>query len=292
MARFLPRLNAVRAFDAAGRHGSFSRAAQELNVSHAAISRHVRGLEADLGVQLFKVVQRGVELTPAGQAYLARIGPALDEISTASESIRERDETTISVTSEPTFAAKWLMPNLGHFKRAHPDIEIRISSSASLADIRNFEFDIAVRYCRELPSGVETDLLSDSPMFPFAAPDFPEVQQPNDMLKQPLLNEDAGLLWRRWFERAGIPDPRLPEKPEFYAWLLAIEGALAGQGVVLLSEELAHTDVAAGRLKKLYPVGLTIGSYYLVYRADIGRRKALKAFRAWILGATTAFRSA
>ena len=148
MARFLPKLNAVRAFESAGRHGSFSRAAAELNVSHAAISRHVRGLEADLGVQLFKVIARGVELTDAGRLYLSKVEPALDEISAASEVLRERDDASISVTCEPTFAGKWLMPNLGHFKRAYPDVSVRLESAPKLADIRNFEFDIAVRYCR------------------------------------------------------------------------------------------------------------------------------------------------
>lgn len=291
MARFLPKLNAVRAFESAGRHGSFSRAAAELNVSHAAISRHVRGLEADLGVQLFKVIARGVELTDAGRLYLSKVEPALDEISAASEVLRERDDASISVTCEPTFAGKWLMPNLGHFKRAYPDVSVRLESAPKLADIRNFEFDIAVRYCRALPPGLEADLISDSPMFPFAAPGFPEVEHPNDLLGQTLLNEDDGQLWSSWFARAGIVDPVPPGRHENYTWLLAIEGALSGQGVVLLSEELAQSDVAAGRLKKLYPIGLELGSYRLVYRTDVGRRKTVRAFRTWILDMTSGFRA-
>ena len=121
MSRYLPPLNALRAFEAAGRHQSFSRSADELNVSHAAVSRHVRGLEKRLGVQLFKNVARGVELTEMGRQYLDQITPALEQISQASESIRRREDGKLSISCEPTFALKWLMPRLGHIFEALKD---------------------------------------------------------------------------------------------------------------------------------------------------------------------------
>lgn len=290
MPRYLPRLNAIRAFEAAGRHQSFSAAAEELNVSHAAISRHVRGLEQDLGIQLFKIVARGVALTEEGRRYLAAVTPALDALSEASETIRSTEEGSLSISSEPTFASKWLMPNLGAFKRAHPQIDVRLVSSPELADIRNREFDLALRYCNELPAGLEADLISASPMYPFAAPDFPDIACPSELLRHPLLHEDHGQLWKRWFAKAGIADPGLPRKPQRYGWLLAIEGALAGQGVVLIPQELAQADMDAGRLKRLSPLGLALGSYRLVYRKDAGRRKAVAAFRDWIIERTAIHR--
>ena len=135
MPRELPPLNALRAFEVAGRHNSFSGAAVELNVTHAAISRHVRGLEKRLGVQLFKTVSQGVDLTEAGAKYLRTITPALDQIAEATTAVSCKSDRSILVSCEPTFAVKWLMPNLGSFEDAHPGIEVQVQSTPKLADV-------------------------------------------------------------------------------------------------------------------------------------------------------------
>ena len=173
MSRYLPPLNALRAFEAAGRHQSFTGSADELNVSHAAISRHVRGLEKQLGVQLFKNVARGVVLTEAGHGYLKEITPALDRISQASEHLRCRADGNLSISCESTFAMKWLMPRLGSFRNQYPEIDVTLVSSNSYADIGNNEFDLAVRCCASVEQGLEFDTISNTPYFPYGSPQLP-----------------------------------------------------------------------------------------------------------------------
>ncbi len=290
MPRYLPTLNAVRAFEAAGRHESFSGAAQELNVTHAAISRHVRGLEKQLGVQLFKKVARGVELTESGKAYLVKITSALDQVSEASEALRDKQSGTLSISCESTFAMKWLMPRLGEFQETFPDFDVSLVSSSELADIKNNEFDLAVRYCRQVSEGLNFDLISTSPVFPYGIPEFSEAVTPGDLLQYRLLHEDKGQTWTRWFAKAGLPDFKIPQKPNPLSSLLAIEGALAGQGIVLASPELVAKDVENNRLKRLSDVRLDFGRYYLVYLKEVARRKPVAAFRQWIINSTTEFR--
>ena len=149
----LPPLNALRAFEAAGRHQSFSRAAEELGVSHSSISRHVRGLEDRLGVQLFRDLPRGLALTEYGAAYLAQVSPALDAIAYATEGLVEVPQGTVWVNSETLFAAKFLVPRLGDFYAQHPEVEIRLEASRQLADVARYETDLAIRFERYGPTG-------------------------------------------------------------------------------------------------------------------------------------------
>lgn len=290
MPRYLPSLNAVRAFEAAGRHESFSGAANELNVTHAAISRHVRGLEKQLGVQLFKKIARGVELTDNGKTYLKKITPALDQISMSSEGFRNKNIGSVSISCEPTFALKWLMPRLGEFQDIHPEIDLRLVSSIDVADIKNNEFDVAIRYCTQEYEGLERDLISAIPVYPYGVPSFSFASTPSDLLQYRLLHEDKGQLWTRWFEKAGHENFKLPKNANPLSSLLAMEGALAGHGVVLTSPDLVASDVAHNRLKCLSNIGLDFGGYYLVYLNEVGRRKPVSTFRKWVVSATSGFR--
>ncbi|MEH6631484.1 MAG: LysR substrate-binding domain-containing protein [Halopseudomonas aestusnigri] len=290
MPRYLPPLNAVRAFEAAGRHESFSGAAKELNVTHAAISRHVRGLEKQLGAQLFKKIARGVELTENGKIYLAKITPAMDLVSEASEALRCQQTGTLSISCEPTFAMKWLMPRLGEFQEKFPEVDVSLVASSVLADIKNHECDLAIRYYNQVPIGISCDLISTSPVFPYGIPTFAEADLPGDLLKYKLLHEDKGQSWTSWFAKAGHANFQTPQKPTPLSSLLAIEGALAGQGVVLASAELVAKDVENGRLKRLSNVSLDYGRYYLVFLNEVVRKKHVAVFRQWIISSTTEFR--
>lgn len=289
MPRQLPPLNALRAFEAAGRHGSFTGAAGELNVTHAAVSRHVRGLERRLGAQLFRTVSRGVELTETGAEYLSRISPALDRIGEATEAVSALSGV-ISISCEPTFAAKWLMPRLGEFQDAHPDIEVRLVSSPKLADLARYECDLAIRFLREGRSDLPSTPISSSPVYPYGAADFPVAERPADLSRHRLLHEDRGDLWRRWFADAGAPEAAPPGRTSPLPTLLAIEGALAGHGVVLASEELVAADVRAGRLKRLSAHGYPWGDYFLVSLPETMRRRPVRAFRDWFVAATADLR--
>lgn len=291
MARYMPNLNALRAFEAAGRLGGFSQAARDLNVTHAAISRHVHALEHQLGIPLFSRATRGVVLTDQGKAYLARITPALEAISKASEAVRVERANNLTISCETTFAMKWLMPRLGAFERAHPRIDVSLDASSTLVDIADNSVDLAIRYSRVAPEGLGVDLLSSSPMYPFAAPDMVGDKTATDISEMRLLHDDDGTLWREWFRKAGIPDVALP-KPRRFNSLLAMEGALAGQGVILTSAELAAGDVAKGRLVQISTTGLTYGAYRLLYRQEALRRRPLATFRKWLIEETAVFRTA
>jgi LysR family glycine cleavage system transcriptional activator len=290
MSRYLPPLNALRAFEAAGRHQSFTGSADELNVSHAAISRHVRGLEKQLGVQLFKNVARGVVLTEVGHRYLREVTPALERISQASEQLRCRAEGNLSISCESTFALRWLMPRLGDFRDQFPAIDVTLVSSNKYADIGNNEFDLAIRCCGAVDQGLEFDTISNTPYFPYGSPELPKPDKPEDFLTHGLLNWDTGQMWTRWFAKAGLGEEKIHRSPRPFDSLLAIEGAVAGQGFVLASPELVAIDVNRKRLKKMSSIGLDFVGYFLVYSKQSGRRKAVAAFRKWLAEETIAFR--
>ena len=287
MQRQLPPLNALRAFEAAGRHQSFSRAAEELGVSHSSISRHVRGLEDRLGVQLFRDLPRGLELSRDGAAYLAQISPALDAIASATEGLAETQQGTVAVNSEPLFAMKWIMPRLTDFYAQYPDISIQLEASRQLADVARYEADLAIRFVH--PGGVypNSELLSDAPLYPFASPLLvpKPIDDPKELLDYPLMGDRTNGTWHVWFEAAGSNVP--PEKIPVSQWrlksLLAVEAAIAGQGVLLTSVEVVSHEVALGRLNQLSDVGFREGGYHLVRSEGAMRRKPVRIFRDWLV---------
>jgi len=290
MPRQLPPLNALRAFEAAGRHENFSRAAEELNVSHAAISRHVRGLEQRLDVQLLVRAARGVELTKAGADYLSKVRLAFDDIAAATGELSEQTYGTVSVSCEATFAIRWLARRLGGLRQKHPQIEIDFDATNELADVAKSQCDLAIRFCSRPYKGLESDLLADCVFYPYCSPDMNIPDTPAGLLDYPLLHERRGIFWRRWFAEAGIEDVVLPPLTGGHASLLAIEGALSGQGFAILSHELVSRDVEEGRLKRAFPIGMKYGSYRLIYRRESLRRKELRILRDWLLDETSVLR--
>ena len=293
MLRNLPPLNALRAFDAAGRHQSFSRAAEELGVSHSSISRHVRGLEDRLGVQLFRDLPRGIELSPDGAAYLARIAPALDAIGDATDGLAEQPLGSVTVNAETLFAIKWLMPRLEDFQAAHPEVEVRLEASRQLADVARYEADFAIRFVRPGGRYVNAELLSNAPLHPYAAPglvDLP-LTSPADLLRYPLRRDRTPDTWRRWFDLAGVPLPPDFALPDWrMSSFLETEAAIAGQGILLISGEVVAHEVAQGRLVQLSDLGYREGSYQLLHGEGVLRRKASRVFREWILDKSAGWR--
>ncbi len=293
MSRELPPLNALRAFEAAGRHQSFSRAAEELNVSHSSISRHVRGLEDRLGVQLFRDLPRGLELSQDGAAFLAQVSPAFDAIAHATERLAERPKGAISISAEPLFSVKWLVPNLHRFSDQQPDIEIEIEASSQLADVARYEADLAVRFVAEGGSYPNAELISDAPIYPYAAPSLmaEPASSPLDLLKYPLIRERSAAVWPRWFGQQGIDlAENTPLLVRRFSSVLAYEAAVSGQGILLHSEEVVCRDVAAGRLVKAYDVGVRDGGFQIVHSEGALRRKSVRLFRDWLLTETAQWR--
>ncbi|WP_299621010.1 LysR family transcriptional regulator [uncultured Tateyamaria sp.] len=292
MSRTLPPLNALRAFEAAGRHQSFSRAADELGVSHSAISRHVRGLEARLGVQLFREAARGVALSPEGQHYLQRITPALDVIGEATEGLADAPAGRVVVNSEPVFATKIVIPILAKFQQDLPGIELRLVGSNDLADLDRYEADLAIRYAKTGALDQPSDLLSDAAIYPFAAPGYlkDDKLRPTDLLERPLLRDRGPNIWIDWVRHAGF-DVEVPDNPWRMRAALALEAAVHGAGIYLGASDGTYLDETAGRLVRVSDVGFKQGSFHLLTSGQAGRRKAVRQVRSWLLEHTQALRS-
>lgn len=294
MSRNLPPLNALRAFDAAGRHESFSRAAQELNVSHSAISKHVRGLEDRLGVKLFRDQARGVVLTGAGARYLDRVAPALDAIAEATEDATGRAEGAVVVNSEVAFAVKWLMPNLGDFHEMHPDIELDIDATSQLADIARYETEVAIRFVLSGTPDRDAVLVSDAWVYPYCTPGMAARidGRPEALLQHRLLRDRSGDPWADWFAAAGVSVLYQSIKPrKRMRAILAHQAAVSGQGVFLGSAENVAQDVAEGKLVKCFDIGFWQGSYFMMFGDGVLRRRPVRLFRDWLLSRTQQFRS-
>lgn len=291
MARSLPPLNALRAFEAAGRHQSFSRAADELGVSHSAVSRHVRGLEDRLGAQLFRDLPRGVALTQAGARYLSSLTPAFDRIAEASEMFDKRPAGLVTIDAEPLFATNWLLPQLSDFYQRFPDIDVQLEANPELADVARYEADLAIRFFHAGPKDQTAPLLSNAPLCPYAAPDL--VGEPltsQELLTLPLLRDRREDTWRVWAVAAGCTPPENTGGRRLRA-RLSYQAALLGHGVLLTSAEIAQADVAAGRLVKCSDIGIRMGSYHLVSGEGVTRRSAVRLFRDWLLDQSVGLRS-
>ncbi|KMW60510.1 Glycine cleavage system transcriptional activator GcvA [Candidatus Rhodobacter oscarellae] len=294
MSRSLPPLNALRAFEAAGRHQSFSRAAEELGVAHSSISRHVRGLEDRLGVGLFQAVSQGVALTEAGRRYMAHITPAFDQIAEATDAISGRPEGLLVVNSEPLFALKWLIGRLSGFKRAHPEVDLQLEATGELVDLARYQADLVIRFFKTHTPEGPADLISDRGMYPFATPQIAAtINRPLDILRHPMLQDRGGNTWGAWFDLVGgAPPEALPQLGRRMRASLSIEAAVAGHGVILTSSEIVTGHVARGELVQLFDVPLRLGAYYLLIREDARRMKPVRAFRAWLLAETVELRDA
>ncbi len=296
MARRLPPLNALRAFEAAGRHLSFTKAAAELNVTPAAVSHQVKALEAYLGTPLFRRVTRALLLTDAGQAALPLLYDGFDRLEAAVERMRAHDTGgEIKVSAAPTFAAKWLVPRLDRFRAAHPEIDVRIDAINRLVDLGREDVDVAIRYglggypgCREDP------LLADETIAPMCSPALLEgthpLREPADLHWYTLLHVEFNVQfsswpsWDMWLRAAGVDGVDTSRGVVFSQENMAIQAAVDGQGVTLASTIWTKEDLAAGRLVRPFEVSLPLNfSYFIVSPAATADRPKVTAFREWLL---------
>jgi LysR family glycine cleavage system transcriptional activator len=287
MARNLPPLNALKAFEAAARHESFTAAAAELNVTHAAVSRHIRELEGWLAVKLFVRTGRGVELTERGKSYATDVTRGFDILSLATDNIsgrrrRRRHQLTVSV--EPSFAALWLVPRLGRFTAANPETELIVDSADRLVDFSRNEADVGVRYGRGVWSNVAADLLARTHMTPVCSPKLlqeKKVRSPRDLPPSLLLQEETRRYWNEWLQAAGAADLVSPEGPTL-GLHLTIPAAEAGQGFALADEVIAGDALVGGRLVRPFAVSIESYGYYFVRAADRKESRAVTALHTWL----------
>ncbi|WP_374636134.1 LysR substrate-binding domain-containing protein [Paracoccus sp. (in: a-proteobacteria)] len=280
--RRLPPLNALRAFEVAGRKLSFRAAADELGVTQGAVAQQIRLLEEHLGLALFKRLPRGVALTPQGAVYLAGVGRAFDTLSEATGQLLQRADTiTISVT--PTFAAKLLIPRLADLAAAVPGVELRTLASEVISDFDRDGVDIAVRLTRPpFPSGLEARLLFRQDLVAVASPHLVgNMALPLDAARLrglPLLH-DAHDHWPMFLPGAA----KLPGAV-FNQTTLALDAALAGQGVAIVARAVVMADIAEGRLLQVAQSGQTTGlDYYIVRKRRAQPAKTLDAVWNWCL---------
>lgn len=288
MARRLPPLNAVRAFEAAARHLSFTRAADELNVTQAAVSHQIKGLEETLGLALFRRLNRGLVLTEAGQAYLPPLREALDLVADATARLRQSGGTgLLTVSTMPSFAARWLVPRLPRFQRLHPDVDVRLSSTSQLVDFATQDVDLAIRFGRGAWPGVSAERLMEEDVFPVAAPSVrdgpPPLRAPQDLRGATLLHDDFVITWGDWMRAAGVADMDCSRGPSFDDTGHLMQAAAAGHGVALARRVLAADDLAAGRLVRLFDVALPSAlAYWVVAPPHYLKRPKVRAFRDWL----------
>lgn len=300
----LPPLNALRAFESAGRHLSFSRAAIELHVTPGAISQQIRALEDHLEVELFRRMNRAIVLTDAGQLFLPLISSGFEQFAEAVALLRERRSGgPLTITSAPSFVSKWLIPRLASFKAAHPQIDVRIDTSDRLVDFRHEDIDVGIRFGNGVYPELETIYLFSFELIPVCAPSLMHegrgLRRVSDLRHHTLLHSnyvdlDAGFPdWAMWLKVVGADDIDTSRGIYFNQSDQLFEAALEGQGVALLANVMAEPEIRSGRLVQPFTTSLPVKmNYHLVTSPAKARLDKVQAFREWVLAESAYLREA
>lgn len=288
--RNVPPLRALRAFEASAKHSSFTKAAEELFVTQAAVSLQIKQLEQLLGVVLFQRNARGLELTAEGQLYLADVRSALTILQEATDKISRRSRHgLLTVSVLPSFASKWLVPRLGQFQQAHPDIDVRIAAFDRLVDFERDQVDLAIRYGRGEWPGTHAELLLKEDVFPVCSPkllkqDKP-LKQPEDLANFPLLHDDFSREdWRMWLMAAGVEGVDPERGPSFSHTSILLEAAASGAGIALGRTPLVRRDLESGRLVRPFDISLPSEyAYYVVTPLATAEEPVNVLFRDWLM---------
>jgi LysR family glycine cleavage system transcriptional activator len=289
MRRFCPSLTDLQAFEMAARHSSFTHAARELCVTQGAVSKQVKQLETFVGVQLFLRVRQGLVLTEAGRVYLKKVESALSKIEAASLDLiaHQGRGGLLSLTSMPTFGARWLIPRLALFLRHRPDIRVEFLPHRQGYDFSSPDLDAAVRFGDGIWPGSRADYLVGREVVPVTAPDAPAArcERPEDLLRYPLLHHtSAPEAWPEWFEQAGLDVRRSWEGSRFDQYSLLSQAAAAGFGVALVPRCLVEDELRDGRLVAALASDIqSRRAYYLCYPEQKADLPSLVALRDWLL---------
>lgn len=291
MARSLPPLNGLRAFEAAARHLSFTRAAEELHVTQAAVSHQIKGLEERLGMRLFRRLNRALMLTDEGQRLFPAVRDAFERLAEAVEGLRARDTAgPLTVSVLPSFAAKWLVPRLSRFQERFPDIDLRITALERLVDLARDDVDVAIRFGSGTWRGVHAEMILADRVTPVCSPALAQrLRDPADLAHVTLLHETMEPMrnfpdWAAWLQAAGVNGVDVSRGLRFSHTHILLQAAIDGRGVALGQAPLAADDLAAGRLIAPFALSLPVGyAYYLVYLPEAAERPKIKAFREWVL---------
>lgn len=293
MPRSLPALSALLAFEAVARRLSFSRAAEELHVTPGAVSQQVRALEQRIGEALFMRTRRSVALTSAARVMLPDVQSALQLLARATEErVPAPKGRTVSISVAPSFASKWLLPRLSLFTEKHPEIDLRISATVSLAEFGREGTDLAIRFGRGNYPDLQSEKLFSESLTPLCSPRLRSargLRRPADLQHVRLLHDTsvpgAGEPnpWARWLQAAGARDVPADSGLSFTLAEHALQAAIDGAGVVLGRLGLAEGDIEAGRLVRPFKLALTLDvGYFLVMPRRRRERPEIQCFREWI----------
>jgi LysR family transcriptional regulator, glycine cleavage system transcriptional activator len=297
MIEHFPGLRTLRAFDAAARNLSFTRAAEEMGVTPAAISNQIAELEDQLGLTLFIRTSRSMRLTREGEILSVASAESLETLAKALHRLKRlENRNQIRVTSTPSVAAKWLVPRLDNFLEAFPSADVRIDVSNTLVDFDRDDVDVAIRFGAGKYPGLRADLLFNDTLSPVCSPSIitkdKPLQVPKDLLRHTLIHLEWQAQgspwpnWRMWMQAAGIRDFDEKRGLHFGQTSLTIQAAIEGQGVALGDSNLVADDLAAGRLVKPFDLSLKAPdafSYFLITRLDTKDAPMVNAFRDWCL---------
>ena len=285
MIRRLPPLNALKAFEAAARHESFTRAAEELNVTQGAVSQQVKALETTLAVRLFDRERQRLAITAAGREYLGVVRDALDRIALGTQNlVRRQSAGVLTVSTSPDFAAKWLVQRLGRFAESHAGIDLRVSATTHHVDFACEDVDLAVRHGDGNWAGLDVVRLCAERLFPVCSPRLARrISTASDLLKFPLLRLDDWAAWKRWFAAAGVSEP-VAHGPILNRASMLIDAAIDGQGVALARTALAASDLINRRLVRPSDVSLRMSNtYWIVCPKATAHTPKIIRFRNWLL---------
>lgn len=290
MARRLPPLNALRAFEAAARHASFTSAAQELFVSQGAISRHVSALERWLQVQLFSRHARGIEMTPKGEVFFRSVRGALDQLEYGARQLQQKpDQKTLRLKLPPTFAIRWLVPRLARFHAFRPDIDVQITTSHQPVNFDREDVDACIHSDTHPLPDAKCRRLFGELLLPVCSRSLlersPSLNSPRELAKHVLVcSLHRPRDWPTWLNAAGVHDIDGNNGIKVENSALAYQAAIDGLGVVIAQRTFVQEDLKSGRL--IAPFALQVsgdGAYYLGYPTERPKGERVAAFEAWIL---------
>jgi LysR family transcriptional regulator, glycine cleavage system transcriptional activator len=286
MAVRLPPMQALRAFEAAARERSLTRAAESLNVTHGAISHQIKSLESDLGVRLVERNGRGIRLTDDGERFASRVRAAFAELTTAVHDITARaNPRSLRVSVVPSFAARWLLPRIRDFLAAHPDVDLDVRSNMANIDFQRDDSDVAIRYGHGDWQGVAAEHLLDDWFFPVCSPKIANghvPSRPEELARYTLLRSDDEP-WKPWFDAAGLDWPEPTRGPIFSDLSHGLQAAIEGHGVALARSSLLANDVRNGILVRPFDIVAPASrKFWLVYPPRSAGTPKLALFRQWL----------
>jgi LysR family transcriptional regulator, glycine cleavage system transcriptional activator len=289
MRRRLPSLNALKAFEATARQESFTKAAHELCVTQGAVSQQVKGLEDELGVRLFRRERQRLVITDAGRAYLEVVRDAFDRLAMGTERLLQRQKSgTLTITTSPNFAAKWLVHRLGRFAEAHPGIDLRVSASIQHIDFAREDIDLALRHGDGQWPGMHVTRLCTEELFPVCSPRLLSgrgaLRLPRDIKHHTLLHVNGTDGWASWLARVGVDGVDFKRGIVFNQASMAIDAAVDGQGIALARTALASWDLISGRLVRPFAQALEAPyAFWIVCPKSAADLPKISTFRNWLL---------